>query len=773
MSQRARGFILQPTYRIESGRPIVHLYGRLEEGGSFLIRDDRLTPHFWIRQSDGARAAELGARVGGEPDRTTLAGAPATRVEVAKPSDTPPLRNRLNAQGIPCFEADVRFAMRYLIEQRIRGTLAISGRSHQGRGVDRVFENPDVEPADYVPELSVLSIDIETDPRAQHVLSIALHGCGASEVLLFSPADLETPDGAIEARTEADLLRRFEARVRELDPDIITGWNLVDFDFPVLIRRAEALEVGLEIGRGAGGARRQRGRYRQQSSQVSIPGRVVLDGLVLLRGAFIKMDDYSLEAVAQEVLGRGKTITGRHRADEILLMFREERERFVEYNLNDAALVTEILDELDLVRLTIERSRLTGMPPDRVSASIAAFDFLYLSELGPRRIVAPSVDSSRPAEATAGGHVLEPLWGLYRNVVVLDFKSLYPSLIRTFQIDPLGYVATPAPGEDLIRAPNGAHFRRRPGILPGLLDDLFPRRERARAEGNEIAAFAIKILMNSFFGVLGTPACRFYNPAIANAITGFGRELLLWTKRRIEREGLRVLYGDTDSLFVETGEADHAAARQRGVELCGLLDRDLGRHIADTWGAESRLEIEFERLYDRLFLPHVRHGTRGARKRYVGLVTDGGEASVVFTGMEVVRRDWTELARRMQRELYERLFRDQPVDELVRRRVAELREGAHDDQLVYRKALRKDPDEYTSTTPPHVAAARKMRGEPGRRIAYVMTIAGPEPARERAHDFDYEHYVDKQVRPIAEPVLDLFELDFAKVIGDDAQLELF
>ena len=773
MSQAVRGFILQPTYRIESGRPVVHLFGKLEDGRTFLVRDSRTTPHFWIKESDRDLAAAHGATPLDAGPRKTMQGEPVLRVEVATPTDTPPLRNRLQHAGVTCYEADVRFAMRYLIDRGIRSTIQIEGRSHKGKLVDRIYEDPVVAPAEFAPELSVLSFDIETDPKAQHILSIALYGCGASEVLLFAPADLSTPAGAIEAHTEADLVKLFCKRVRELDPDILTGWNINDFDFPVLIRRAEAVGVPFEIGRRRGATRRSRGRFRQQMSQISIPGRAVLDGIALLRGAFVKMDRYSLEFVAQEVLGRSKTVTGKDRADEILRMFREDRERFVEYNLTDARLVLEILEQLDLAELTIQRSLVTGMPPDRVSSSIAAFDFLYMSELTRRNIVAPSVDSSHAAADMGGGHVLEPVSGLYDNVLVFDFKSLYPSLIRTFQIDPLGFVAEPETGEDLIRAPNGAHFRREPGILPELLDQLFPRREQATRDGNEIAAFAIKILMNSFFGVLGTTVCRFYNPDVANAITSFGRELLLWSKRRIELDGLRVLYGDTDSLFVETGSADPRAAHQLGEELCARLNKDLAEHIEQIWRVESRMEIEFEKLYSRLFLPHVRHGTRGARKRYAGLIAEDGEEQVVFTGMEVVRRDWTDLARQMQRELYDLLFHDQPVDRLVRERVAALRDGEFDRELVYRKSLRKDPSAYTSTTPPHVAAARKMSGKPGRRISYVMTVAGPEPAEEQANSLDYEHYVQKQIRPIAEPVLEVLNLNFEKVIGDDAQLDLF
>src|SRR5690606_6006265 len=134
---------------------------------------------------------------------------------------------------------------------------------------------------------------------------------------------------------------------------------------------------------------------------------------------------------------------------------------------------------------------------------------------------------------------------------VFDFKSLYPSVIRTFNIDPLSYVEKPRPDEDLIETPGGK-FRRAPAILPRLLDELFPRREAAKKAGDDVASNAIKILMNSFYGVLGTPACRFHNPALANSITGMGREILLWSKRWFESKSFTVLYGDTDSLFVRS-----------------------------------------------------------------------------------------------------------------------------------------------------------------------------------------------------------------------------
>ena len=608
-------------------------------------------------------------------------------------------------------------------------------------------------------------------------------------MLLFSPKGYETPSGAVPFSDEGALLRAFCRRLRELDPDILTGWNVVDFDLQVLFRMARRFGLVLDIARGPGRAHLRESRMPWSTHEAIIPGRVVADGIHLLRGAFIQMDSYSLDAVAREVLAEGKVSTAVSvaagsrpvdatpdpgRAREILHTFQHDRERFVRYNLTDARLVIDILAKLRLLDLAVERSRLTGLPIDRISGSIAAFDFLYLAELHRRGIVAPSVGAGDgEPSAGLGGYVMEPVTGLHRNVLVFDFKSLYPSLIRTFQIDPLGYLPDPAAVDDPILAPNGAAFRRQPGVLTEMLDHLLPRREAAKARGDGVASHAIKILMNSFYGVLGTRACRFCRPQVASAITSLGQEILLWSKRRCEQLGYRVLYGDTDSLFVLSGEEDAAAAQAIGESLAVTLTREVGRWIARKWRTESFLTLEPEKLYRQLLLPAMRHGGGGARKRYVGLVGEGDSAEVVFTGMEVVRRDWTELAKRVQRELYQRLFAGEPIEQYLSQVVSNLRNARLDDLLVYRKGLRKSLDEYTAATPPHVAAARKLSRKPGRVISYVMTRDGAEPAAERRHAIDHEHYVQKQIRPVAEPVLAILELDFDKVIGDDAQLELF
>ncbi len=773
-AQQIRGFILQPAYRIEWGRPVIHLYGRLENGESFLLRDDRTAPHFYVRRRDSERARSLGARRQRESRRRTMEGEPLVEVVVKTPGDAPPLRGQLFRSGVPCYEADVPFARRFLIDRGIRGSLELEGAWGEVEGLGRVYQNPRVRPVRWTPRLSALSIDIETDPSAKRVLSIALYGAGASEVLVFDPRERSLPGNARGFSRERDLLLHFCKRVKEIDPDILTGWNLIDFDLRVLQNWASRVSVSLKLGRDRGELRLRPARSSWRTWEASVPGRLVLDGIDLIRGAYVKAERYSLDFVANQVLGRGKQIGGRHRAEEILECYRSDLPRLVDYNLNDAELVTRILGRLKLIELAVERSLLTGMPIDRVSSSIAAFDFLYLSQLHVRRVAAPSVRrSEQPPPENPGGLVFDSQPGLYDNVLVFDFKSLYPSLIRTFQIDPLGHLPDPTAEDDPIVAPNGAAFRRKAGILPRLIDELFPRREEAISRKDRVASHAIKILMNSFYGVLGTRACRFYRPELAGAITTFGQLILRWTRSQFESEGLRVLYGDTDSLFVLSGCSEAGEAGRLGRQLAALINSRLSDHVRSEWGVESRLELQLEGLYHKLHLPATRQGTGGARKRYAGLVEREGRREVVFTGMEVVRRDWTDLARQVQRELYDRLFSGRPLENYLERITVELRAGKLDHLLVYRKALRKGLDSYTATTPPHVTAARKSKKRPRRLVSYLMTTRGPEPAAERRNSIDYEHYVQKQIRPVAEPLLELHGLHFAKVIGDDTQMELF
>jgi len=768
-----RGFILTPTYRIRDGVPEVHLYGVLEGGEPCLIIDDRARPYFFIRSADQAAAERSAPGLRVAPTQLeTFAAEPVARVTVDLPGEVPALRNRLEAAGVACLEADVRFAYRYLIDRQIRGAFVVHGHAERHARLGLVLRNPTLEPCQWAPTLKVLSIDIETDPKSEHVYSIALHTPTLSRVLIVGHHVLPHAEPV---HSERELLHRFLAYLEELDPDIVTGWNVVDFDFAVLARQARRYGIAFTVGRSDDPFDLRKEQSYTRESRAITYGRLVLDTLSLVRGAFIRLQDYKLETAARALLGRGKLIAGDDRHEAIERLYRTDPQRFVAYNLEDARLVTEILQRTGLIDLAVERSLLTGMPLDRVSAAIASVDSLYLGDLRTRGRVAPSVGRAPPTTPLTGGYVLDSVPGLYRNVLVFDFKSLYPSIIRTFNLDPLSLLADGTVDDGALVAPNGARFRRdQRGILPSLVEHLAGERQQARLAGRPVKANAIKILMNSLYGVLGAEASRLFCPPVANAITHFGQLLIRTAADFATAQGYRVIYGDTDSLFVDAGEADADLALARAEALRDAIGEAVATTVRDRFGCTSVLELEFEKLYLRFFLPEVRSGKTGSKKRYAGLLRDAaGQERIEFVGLEAVRRDWSALSKRFQHGLLDRVFHDAPVEQFVRDFLADLRAGRFDAELAYRKAVRKDLDAYTKTTPPHVRAARKQARQPGRIVAYTMTLNGPEPVGEETAAPDYPHYIEHQLQPVADAVLRFLGTDFATVTGAQRQLALF
>ena len=768
-----KGFILQSTYRVIAGKPIIFIYGRLEDGRTFLVRETRRRPTFYVRSQDVDQIPS-GTAVIGSTTWMTFDGLAASEITVAEPAQVVPLRDRIHQAEFRTYEADVPFANAYLMERDIRGGISINGEPGSSpKHVDIEFDDPTLEPCevDFTP--TCLSLDIETDPEANRLLAISLFSDGVDEVLICDPAGRDMPPKALACKNEKATLDAFAARVREVDPDVLTGWNVVDFDLSVLRRLAMSAHTSLELGRAPGRIQIREPRGYFGSGRALVPGRIVLDGIDLVRGAFIRFPEYSLEVVAQEVLSEGKKVEGdvRDRAGEILERYERDLPGFAAYARADARLAYQIIERLNLLPLAKVRSTLTGMPMDRVAASVASFDFVYISELKKRKICAPSFDRARndTSELHEGGAVLSPEVGIHENVWVLDYKSLYPSIIRTFNVDPLGYRGTASSAVG-IRLLNDAVFARDPAILPRVLDSLYTAREEARRGNDGVASQAIKILMNSFYGVLATPVCRFHNSKLGNAITTMGRHFLMWSKRWFEARGFTVLYGDTDSVFVSSGLGDIHDAETLGHKLTGEFNTELAAYIEQEWQVPSKLELEFEKLYTRLFLLPLKRGRGGARKRYAGQLSTTG--NVEFVGMEVVRRDWTDLAKDAQRELYARLFKGNRVDDYVRTCVAAVRAGELDEKLVYRKGLSKPPTSYTKVKPPHVVAALKS-SNPSRVVHYMMTIDGPEPTDNLRHNLDREHYVDTQLKAVAEPVLETLGMTWESVCGIPVQRSLF
>ncbi|MDH1631256.1 DNA polymerase II [Pseudomonas mosselii] len=694
------------------------------------------------------------------------------------------LEKRLRAAGVEVFEADIRPPERYLMERFITAPVRFDGRPDSQGVLHDAQLKPD---PDYRPPLRLVSLDIETSERGE-LYSIALEGCGQRQVYMLGPANGEA--GALDfdlhyCADRAELIVCLNQWLARHDPDAIIGWNLVQFDLRLLHEHAQRLSVPLCLGRdGAPMHLREHGSRSHFFAEA--PGRLLIDGIEALRSATWSFPSFSLESVAQQLLGEGKAIdTPYQRMDEINRRFAEDKPALARYNLKDCELVTRIFAHTRLLEFLLERASVTGLAVDRSGGSVAAFCHLYIPHMHRLGYVAPNLVGGE-GEASPGGFVMDSRPGLYDSVLVLDYKSLYPSIIRTFLIDPVGLVEGLRQPDDAhsVEGFRGGRFSRRQHCLPAIVERVWQGREAAKRAGNAPLSQALKIIMNAFYGVLGSSGCRFFDPRLASSITMRGHQIMRQTRALIEARGFDVIYGDTDSTFVWLkGAHDEDAAACIGRELVAEVNQWWQQHLADTLGLESALELQYETHYRRFLMPTIRGTDEGSKKRYAGLVrrADGSE-EMVYKGLESVRTDWSPLARQFQQELYGRVFRGQPYRDYVRGYVERTLAGEQDELLIYRKRLRRPLADYQRNVPPHVRAARladeynSRLGRPlqyqrGGWISYVITIAGPQPLENLQASIDYQHYLSRQLQPVADAILPFVNDDFSGLT--DRQLALF
>ncbi len=760
------------------------LYGRLENGESFVTIND-FKPYFWIKHTDKVKAEKILKDL--QTQNITIEDAdfknfdhePVSKVTLTIPKEVPELRKHFLDSNIPCYEADIRFSYRFMFDHDIQTSMNIEGEYTKSSDfyVDRVYENPVLSPAELWPQLKILSFDIETDLKNKELYSISLYSEDIELVLL------KKEEGAYNKarifKTEKELLEEFINQIKSLDPDVIIGWNCIDFDFNFLKKKCKEHDIFFSFGRTNQECTLRLTDSFFTDSSANVPGRAVIDGIHLMKVSFVRLEDYKLNTAAKTILGEEKLLTSTDRHKEIEELYHDDPQKLVDYNLKDSVLVRQLIDKSKVLDLSIRRSLITGMQLDRVNASIASLDSLYLRKLKDKKIVAPSAANNEREERIKGGFVMDSKPGVYDTILVLDFKSLYPSVMRTFNIDPYSFVPytryRDLPKQDqekLIISPNQAHFRNERGILPLILEELSAKRDEAKKQKDDLSSQAIKILMNSFFGVLANPNCRFYSVQIGNAITQFGQFLNKLTAEKIRELGHEVIYGDTDSIFVHIVN-DKEKYESIGKELQDYTNEFYKAYVKKNYHRESFLELEFEKTFRKFLMPKVRGSEKGAKKRYAGILSSSKNDEISVVGMEVVRRDWTDVAKKFQMELLNIIFHDKPVEEYVKSFVTDLQKGKMDDLLVYKKAIRKGVSSYTKTTPPHVKAARKLGREVPGIIEYVITTDGPEPLEKQTAKLDYDHYVEKQIKPIADSILSFQEKSFEDIIAKQKQTDLF
>jgi DNA polymerase-2 len=631
--------------------------------------------------------------------------------------------------------------------------------------------------------LKVVSLDIETSQH-EALYSIALDGMEERVVfMLGEPPSGSASEPASEPACAPDAPLDFslvycptrKAMIESLndwfernDPDVLIGWNVIQFDLRVLQKNADDCGAQLLLG-----PRAPAHRVAHPSRQAGLPVRAHAGPRDHRRHRRAQGGGVELSVVQPgdrlaDAAGRGQGHRRRVRQDgRDRAALPAGQARAGVYNIKDCELVLRIFEKAKLLQFMMERAHATGLQADHFGGSIAAFSHHYLPRMHRLGYVAPSVGEIA-SKAYPGGYVMDSKPGFYDSVVVLDYKSLYPSIIRTFLVDPVGLMegSNAAADEDTVKGPQRTAFSREKHCLPEIVTTLWRARDEAKRTRNEPLSQALKLLMNSFAGVLGASECRFFNPRLVSAITLRGHEMMKLTRDFVEQRGYEVIYGDTDSIFIwlkrpHTNDEAHAVA----ATLVREINDWWSRTLREEQGLQNLLEIEFDTHYRKFFMPTIRGSDVGSKKRYAGLSVDAaGKEEMVYRGLEMARSDWTPLARQFQEGLLSRIFQGEPYKAFVTDYARATLAGGKDDLLIYRKRLRHRLDDYQVNVPPQVRAARiaddynasvgrPMQYQNGGWIQYVMTRNGPEPLETRRSRIDYEHYLGKQLQPIADAIL--------------------
>ena len=695
--------VMQVDYTIEGFGddevPIIHVFGRTEDDVLEHVRVQGFRPYFYAPSENISDDVLSDDRLTGlEEGFESIKSEPLTRIYGRTPRDVGAIRDRFDH-----YEADILFPNRFLIDKGIKVGIRVPERRVDDGAI--VVPHQEVEPADVDATPRVNTFDIEVDDRSgfpeegeETILCLTSHDSYDDEYVAWlyespdldsdAPADL--PDyepiregPAFEVRsfeTEEAMLDAFLTYIEETDPDVLTGWNFDDFDAPYLLDRLENLagahhDYDLDIERLS----RINEVWRSDWGGPDIKGRVVFDLLYAYkRTQFSELDSYRLDAVGETELDVGKE----RYAGSIGDLWETDPERLLEYNVRDVELCVEIDSKQQVIPFWDEVRTFVGCKLEDATTPGDAVD-MYVLHKAYGNFVLPSKGGSE-AEEYEGGAVFDPITGVKENVTVLDLKSLYPMCMVTINASPETKVDPDVYDGEMFEAPNGTYFREKPnGIVREMIDELLTERENKKDLRNEYEPgtgsygrfdrqqAAVKVIMNSLYGVLGWVRFRLYDKEMGAAITATGREVIEFTEQAANDLGYKVTYGDTDSVMLELGpdiEKEEAIEQSFGIEegINAAYDEFARKELGAD---EHRFEIEFEKLYRRFF-------QAGKKKRYAGYIIwkEGKDVDDIdITGFEYKRSDIAPITKRVQKQVIEMIVTGEDLGD-VKQYVREITE---------------------------------------------------------------------------------------------------
>jgi DNA polymerase, archaea type len=774
-------FVLGGSYHAVDDGVVVELFGRSREGESVVARYYGFRPYFLLVEP----TEEERGRLPNDPEVVRIDPATvfhggrdrtAIRVTLHHPWRVPDYRKALQGDGKEArvLSCDIPFVHRFLYDKGLGLCVRFEAEEEPDAvrerytvpRVVRVVVGPgpgeDIRPAEpFRPSLRLLSFDIENSIRERTIYTI----CGVAE-----GGNRPRKTFRLTAPEEKAILEAFLREIVEDDPDVITGYNIGGYDFPLLAERAQAVGLGpLVLGRERSDAEELGERLWK------VTGRIVADAWWSARRE-LRPKQESLQYVARTLLNDSKLDVDRRNITE---EWQRNRDRVMEYCEHDADLALRILVRLRAIDKAADLATAARMPLEEgLNGRTSQFiDAMLIPRADRRGIGVPPNHPRTGDSAIEGGYVHSIRPGLYRWVVVLDFKAMYPSIIVAHNL----CFTTLAPDGTTV-APGGARFLApeiRRGVIPEILTELLADRDRFRQESRsatspELRAYydglqnAVKVLMNSFYGVLASSFYRFTNKEIGASITAYAREAITSIIRELERGGNDVIYSDTDSVFVRSPTESLEGARE------------FGESVARRFTAAGAT-FEFQSVFETFF-------SHGAKKRYVGRAVWPREERIV-RGYETRRSDAFDFQSEALLEVFDLVLKGD-TDTAVRRSrelVAAVRN--HDvpvERLVIARAVRGESEYNASTRDalPFLRVYRQLRAEgydvvPGMRVAWIVTNSrkGPqeiEPwieGRPFTKEPDWEYYAERLAQTLAR-VTEVFGWDADSLLRGSHQQRL-
>jgi DNA polymerase I len=690
--------VTQVDYTVVGGgreeRPVVHVFGRrpVEDGTDPALEHVRVRgfrPYFYAPTASLSAADLEDDRITGhEAGYESIRGDDLTRIYGRTPRDVGAIRDEFDH-----YEADILFPNRLLIDKGIRGGVRVPERRDEDGSL--VVDHEELRPADVAAPPRVCTLDIEVDDRQgfpedgeETIVCLTTHDSYDDEYVawLYDAGETDPPEtlagyeqidegGDVRVEvfdSEPAMLAALVAYVEDRDPDLLTGWNFEDFDMPYLLDRMELLDDRAEVEADLDVDRLSRVDevWRSGWGGPDVKGRVVFDLLYAYkRTQFTELESYRLDAVGETELDVGKE---RYPGD-IGDLWEDDPERLLEYNLRDVELCVEIDRKQSIVSFWVEVASFVGCKIEDAPTPGDAVDQYVLQKVHGDYVL-PS-KGKQDSEDYEGGAVFDPITGVREMVSVLDLKSLYPMAMVTINASPETKAPDSYDGETY-HAPNGQEFVEEPdGIIREMVDELLSEREQKKARRNEhdpgSEAYgqydrqqqAVKVIMNSLYGVLGWDRFRLYDKEMGAAVTATGRAVIEYTEEVVDDLGYRVVYGDTDSVMLELGgDVSTGEAIDVSQDLEGRINDSYDEFARERLGADAhRFQIEFEKLYRRFF-------QAGKKKRYAGHIVwkEGKDVDDVdITGFEYKRSDIAPVTKEVQREVIERIVTGEDVDSVT------------------------------------------------------------------------------------------------------------